>query len=161
MFSYSEKLKTFGYRPLEKDVHYEDDLVDKLSTTIKYTVPKSYLEFLRSYPQTGVFEVGVLSKGIECAPCAPSGLYPVSILYAICVNLPYDLLRLNSIESEMPDYLLTIGEDAGGNYFCIDLRQDKNGAVYFLDNELGMDEGLYLLSTDFESFIASLVADAE
>jgi hypothetical protein len=161
MFNYSEKLKTLGYMPLEKDVHYEDDLSDKLSTTIKYTVPKSYLQFLRSYPQTGVFEVGVLCKGIESAPCAPSGLYPISVLYATCVNLPYDLLQLNSIKCEMPDYLLVIGEDDGGNYFCIDLRQDKNGAVYFLDHELDIDEGLYLLSTDFESFIANLVADID
>ncbi|WP_112076644.1 SMI1/KNR4 family protein [Herbaspirillum rubrisubalbicans] len=156
MSAISIKLKDIAYRPFKEVNDSDSKTLTKLSEVVGYPVPSDYLEFLKEFPNTGIFDADIVCSGIECAPCAADGLYPISLLYASCSDARYDLLNFRKVSWELPAHFLVIGDDIGGNYFCLDLRMESLGKVYFLFHEEGVEAGLYFLANDFSSFINSL-----
>lgn len=156
MFSMAEKLIKAGYRPLINTDDFDSITLKTLPETIGYSVPDDYLQFVIDFPNTGIFDDDVLCSGIDPAPCAPDRLYPITLLYASCSTDYCDLLKLRDIQCEIPQHFLIIGNDDSGNYFCLDLREESLGNVYFLFHEEEIETGLYLLANDFTSFIGSL-----
>jgi hypothetical protein len=58
----------------------------------------------------------------------------------------------------VPERLLPIGDDPGGNLICISLLGNDRGTVYFWDHECARDEAhsLTVLAPDFDSYILGL-----
>lgn len=155
----SEKLKSLGYRMFLPDEQHDNVLPRDLETKIGYALPVDYMQFLRDFPNTGIFDDMIICRGIQAAPCADDYVYPITFLFAVCARVTNDLLGLRGLQDEIPLHLLVIGVDDGGNYFCLDLRRESFGRIYFLFHEEGTD-GLYLLANDFSSFIDSLAINS-
>jgi len=155
----SDKLNDIGYRPLVGTDQQDSSILENLPEIICYPLPADYLQFLSEFPITGNFDADIVCLGVESAPSAPDNIYPITLLYAGCSNSRNDLLKLRNMQCEIPLYLLIIGNDDGGNYFCLDLRAVSHGRVYFLFHEEEVETGLYLLANDFTSFIGTLRRD--
>ena len=155
MVSSYSKLKSLKYRPFSNMVAI--GCVREHSPWSHLPLPLDYIEFLEAYPNTGIFDEEVACKGIESSECAPDGIYPITMLFATCDKESYDLIGLNNMDSDLPAYLLLIGDDVGGNYFCMDLREKEIGNIYFLDHEIPMESGLVLLASSFSDFVDRLL----
>ncbi len=71
--------------------------------------------------------------------------------------------RLDTFTGRIPDWLLPVARDEGGNLFALSLRQTDFGSVWFWDHEYEADEGeppaddnITRISEDWESFFQSL-----
>jgi len=155
----ADKLKGLGYEAFLGGGNYDANTLNRLPELIGSPLPEDYLQFLAQFPNTGIFEANIVCAGVECAPCAADGLYPITHLYASSTRPSSDLLGLRKMQEEGTRYLLFIGVDVFGNYFCLDLRRESFGKIYFWFHEERLDKGLYLLADDFTSFINSLRAD--
>jgi hypothetical protein len=151
-----EKLNEVAYRRFLRTDDFDSKALANLPAQIGYPLPDDYLQFLIAFPNTGIFDADIVCTGIEFAPCASDGIYPITLLYASCSKSSNDLLAFRKNQWELPSHFLVIGDDIGGNYFCLDLRPESLGKVYFLFHEEKIETGLYLLANDFTSFISSL-----
>lgn len=69
-------------------------------------------------------------------------------------------------DKRLPDHILPIAHDPGGNLICISCNGDDKGYIYFWNHEEEIDysmsdnsdySNLYLISNSFESFINGLL----
>jgi SMI1/KNR4 family protein SUKH-1 len=153
----ADKLQELKYVQFVETDRYDSKQSANFADDLGHPVPDDYLEFLTSYPGTGCFDVSVVGYGLEHAPCASEGWYPLTLFYAACSDKRYDLLnfRQNHLD-DFPPHLLVIGDDVGGNFFCLDLRKETLGRVYFRFHDEEIENGLYLLADSFTAFILSL-----
>lgn len=160
-----EKLRELGYQPFVSDDKYDSRALLNLSTVVGYSIPNIYLDFLDEFPNTGVFDAegGVIVEGIERLSGNHDGWYSIAMLFAGCTDKRYDLIEIASrpvYDGDAPRCLLLIGDDLFGNAYCLDLRPESFGKVYFWDHEHVREEtGLYLVAHDFESFVKQLQVD--
>jgi hypothetical protein len=166
MASKFENLRTLQYQPFVKTDNFDATAFTELVQVVGYPIPEHYFDFLKEFPSTGVFEVdgGVVIKGIELLSGNHDGWYSISMLYAKCSDEYYDLVniaRRPDYDGDTARYALRIGEDLLGNGYCLDLRPDTFGKVYFWDHEHSADEtGLHLVAHDFVSFVNGLKMDS-
>lgn len=166
MASSFKHLQSLMYRPYVVSDNHDPVILVDLSTVVGYPVPEEYVEFLREFPNTGVFAVegDVFIQGKEKLSGRHNGCYAIDMLYGACSDKQYDLIEIASrpdYDGDTPRYVLQIGQDLGGNAFCLDLRPDAFGRVYFWDHEHNADEtGLYLVANDFVSFLSGLQISA-
>ena len=166
MASLLEKLHDLTYRPYVATDSHDPAVFANLSTVAGYPIPQEYMDFLREFPNTGVFAVegDVFIQGKEKLSGRHNGCYAIDMLFAACTDKQYDLIEITGrpdYDGDTPRYALQIGQDLGGNAFCLDLRPDSFGKVYFWDHERSADEtGLYLVAHDFVSFVNGLQIDA-
>lgn len=157
-----EKLDKLIYRPLVETDHHEQTALAKVEQVLGYRVPVEFAEFLKRYPDTGIFEVEgvVFIASSDRLSGHHDGRYAVEMLYAACSDSRYDLLsiRQSGLGFDLiPACYLRIGEDSFGNAFCLDLREESFGKVYFWDHEHAADKsGLHLVAADFASFVDRL-----
>ena len=59
-------------------------------------------------------------------------------------------------EHELPESIVPIAEDGGGNLLCLDYRHSHAPAVVFWFHELAGEEGLRRVAPSFEAFITTL-----
>jgi hypothetical protein len=61
-------------------------------------------------------------------------------------------------EQRIPENLVPIAHDDGGNLICISVEGEDSGAVYFWDHEYELEdeENVFLIKPDFNEFLASL-----
>jgi hypothetical protein len=160
-----DKLRALGYEPASgaEDIEYDADMVRQLSDLIGVELPKDYKAFLAEFPGTGFLGIEIVSAGLVKAPSVPDGLYPMGVLYASSTQENEDLLGLRRLQkqSEIPLYVLLIGNDLASDFYCMDLRPESFGKIYFWDHEQLPEDALRLLATDFTSFIGSLRKDEE
>ena len=154
-----DNLSKLLYQPLvETDRHNPENLAE-LSKLINYSIPGDYVEFLRRYPDTGIFEIDgvVFIASSDRLPGNHDGRYAVDTLYAACSDKRYDLFSIRREDAGLdliPNYCLRVGEDSFGNAFVLDLRADYFGQVYFWDHEHAPEaSGLHLVAPSFTSFI--------
>ena len=81
-------------------------------------------------------------------------------------NGPYHcnlVKRIKMYQGRIPEGIIPIASDPGGNLFCLALKQNR-GSVYFWDHEREEDEpsmnNMEIESTSFNSFIEELKEDA-
>ncbi|WP_457325296.1 SMI1/KNR4 family protein [Roseateles sp. P5_E11] len=157
-----ENLDKLIYRPLVETDRHEFAALAGLSQVVGYPVPGEFVEFLKRYPDTGIFEVDgvVYIASPDRLSGHHDGRYAVDTLYAACSDKRYDLLSIRQEGAGfdlIPNYCLRIGEDSFGNAFCIDLREEPFGKVYFWDHEHAAGEsGLHLVASSFASFVEHL-----
>ena len=165
MASPFEKLHELSYLSFIPYDNHEPWLFASLSSVAGYPIPQEYMDFLHEFPNTGVFAVegDVSIMGKEKLSAKHDGFYAIDMLFAACSDRRYDLIEIASrpaYDGDTPRYVLRIGQDLGGNAFCLDLRPETFGSVYFWDHEHGADEsGLHLLANDFVSFVHGLRMD--
>ncbi|MDH2434002.1 SMI1/KNR4 family protein [Pokkaliibacter sp. MBI-7] len=63
----------------------------------------------------------------------------------------------------MPNYLVPFASDAGGDCFCIDIREDKFGQVVLFDFEYfdDLSKAIVFLSSSFSDFILNLKKECQ
>ncbi|MFC0677968.1 SMI1/KNR4 family protein [Lysobacter korlensis] len=162
MMTLSQKLAALMYRPYIDTDRHDPAVFANLPQIVGYPIPEEYMDFLRDFPSTGMFDVegDVIVKGVEQLPGNHDGRYAVSMLFAACSDERYDLMEIARrplYGGDTPRYVLQIGDNEFGNAFCLDLRRESFGKVYYWDHESGADEtGLYLVADDFTSFVRGL-----
>ena len=125
------------------------------------SLPASYREFLIEYgggrPDPDAFDYKDGSEGSS-----------VALFYYMDGDTKnYDSLRniRRTFAKAIPDSLLVIGHDPGGNQICVGISGDVRGNVIFWDHEFGdvddlrtaIDEGgLRLIADDFREFLDGL-----
>lgn len=111
-------------------------------------------------------------NGGECDPCVFDFIEngeesdsSISTFYAIGgIDDDYDLeenidIYIND-EKRLPDGLIPIAEDDGGNLVCISCTGDDKGKIYFWNHEEEDEDdltaNLYFVSNSFNEFVESL-----
>lgn len=161
-----ENLRALNYYSYISTDNHDPSIFASLPGIVGHALPSSYLKFLTEFPNTGMFELdnGAYVKGIEKLSGNHDSLYGLGMLFAGCSDKRYDLLQRAAkrpyYEGAFPGYMLEIGDNSGGDAFCLDLRPEKLGTVYYWDHENSSNEkkGLYLITHDFESFVNGLRA---
>ncbi|KUL39289.1 hypothetical protein ADL15_09995 [Actinoplanes awajinensis subsp. mycoplanecinus] len=71
--------------------------------------------------------------------------------------------RLDTFAGRVPEWLLPVARDEGGNLFALSLREKDFGSVWFWDHEFEADEGepptednIRLITSDWATFIQSM-----
>jgi hypothetical protein len=106
-----------------------------------------------------MLEVSVVSPRLEAAPLALEQAFPLDKLFASSSGSGEDVLavrREDQADLEIPPYLLLIGGDLFGDYYCMDLRAESFGKIYFWDHQELTEHSLSLVGNDFRSFIGNL-----
>ena len=123
---------------------------DKYSVTL----PEEYKVFLLEY-NGGDVDPNVFSISDEHGESA------LNILYGLDAVSEYDDLSnvFDSLEGELPQELLSIGDDAGGNQICIGVSGKYVNKVYIWMHDIEEDEhmtNVFFLSGNFNEFLDSL-----
>ena len=106
------KLTGLGLEPLEGEAFepLSEDDISRLQTILGATLPESYTELLTT------FGASMFSREINCAPQGEplyfGGFYGLN-----------DLVEaLNTHQEVLPESVIPIGDDGGGNQFCLGVR---------------------------------------
>lgn len=78
------------------------------------------------------------------------------------INGEKDIVHINSLYQErLPDELIAIGMDPGGDLVCLSLRDDTSNRVYYwrAEEESSELEKLVLVSESFNGFLEMLSED--
>lgn len=128
----------------------EEDVLD-LERRLGRELPREYRGFLLQHnggkPHSRVFDMPMLNDVDE-----------IGYLYGINVSQYYDLSYMLEIyQGRIPDTLLPVADDPGGNQICISLGKDDLGAIYFWDHELEFEgSAATRIADSFDAFVGSL-----
>jgi hypothetical protein len=82
----------------------------------------------------------------------------IKCFFGITNEKDFDIVRFyNHYKNLIPEYLLPIGEDDGGNILMMAISGKDYGKLFFLDHE----QPICLLANSFEEFINSLKSEEE
>ncbi|MDA7026852.1 SMI1/KNR4 family protein [Bacillus sp. CLL-7-23] len=136
---------------LENIKTFEDDY--------NVTLPEEYKNFLLEY-NGGDVNPNVFKISDE------QGESALNTLYGLNISAEYDELSsvFDSLEGELPQELLSIGDDSGGNQICIGISGNYFGKIYIWMHDI--EEGEYMdnvffLANNFNEFLDSLYEDEE
>lgn len=157
--TFAEKMAELDYAPLRESA-VPFDVAKTLSDLVNYPIPVDYLAFLSEFPVTALFGTLVVCRGIEPAPAAPDGLYPVDGFFAYDSVDDQNVIELRRQPRDAWDFgpeYLAIADDSGGNFLCLMLVGDNIGSVYYWEHDRGDDErSLFLLARSFSDLIDRL-----
>jgi hypothetical protein len=130
------KLTGLGLEPLEGEAFepLSEDDISRLQTILGATLPESYTELLTT------FGASMFSREINCTPQGE----PLYFGWFYGLN---DLVEaLNTHQEVLPESVIPIGDDGGGNQFCLGVRGEDFDKVYFHNHSLGWrsDAATYL-----------------
>lgn len=122
-----------------------------------YTLPREYAEYLKTNagetPNPSAFEV------------PDEGDTSVQYFFPLVSKTKTDTLayKLKNYTGRVPEEMLPIGADPGGNLILLRIKGPKRGAVFFWDHELEADDeeqpyydNIKPLADSFPEFLASL-----
>jgi len=144
----------------ESEPPLTDKEIEIIHKRLGYKLPDEYRQFLQ------------VSNGGVPSPDAVrhDGEYYdyVSCFYAVRNNAYSNDLFVNIEEYKdlILSHYLPIGDSPGGNVYCISLKAEDFGAVYFWDHDEANYEGepwefnMTLLSPSFNKFIESLYSES-
>lgn len=132
--------------------------IRSLESAIGQDLPHDYRTFLSTY---GECAFDVLCK----IPTDGGGIYPG---YFLSVNEIVESLKY--VDEYLPQKVIPINDDGGGNSICISTRDDSYGKVYFRAHTIGFDyeaddedaakmDAMFPLSGNFTDFILALQPD--
>lgn len=123
-------------------------------------LPEPYRKFLLQTnggmpsPERDVVDVAGLPGG---------GSADVQVFYRIGGAVESSELRWNrdSLSERIPDNLLAIAKDSGGNVFCLSLEGAERGAILYCDlqsvyGNFEADPDFYPVAPDFDAFLNKL-----
>jgi hypothetical protein len=127
MNSITDKLKALGIAPMDGS-RFEplaQTQIDEIEQTIRTALPPEYAHFLREFGRS------MFSMEVNCTP-SKKPLY-FGWFYG------YDEL-IASAESHrevLPETVIPIGDDGGGNQFCLGVSGADAGKVFFHNHSIG------------------------
>jgi hypothetical protein len=148
-----------NYRP------FTENQLKEVESRINGKLPRSYREMLKTLG--GVFFATEVyyQDPQEKVPVMFGGFYEFHEL----------LDSIEAHEEVLPDGIIPIGDDGGGNLYCLGLKGDDSGKVFFHDHGVGWDEEaqgylargeslpshlryqtVYLLANSFDNFVNSM-----
>lgn len=133
-----------------------EEQVAAFEKDLRHGLPAKYREFLIFY------NGGRLQKDVFTIRGDGEDL--ANFFYGILGDGCYDLAgNRSSFASRIPDDMLPIADDPGGNQICISLSLIDPGSIHLWNHELEFtpDGAITRLSDSFDEFIASLREDAE
>jgi len=89
----------------------------------------------------------------------------LNYLFALKSGNSYDLARnAEAYRGRVPDDYLPIADDPAGNLFCVTLRGDDKGAIYFWDHEHEREDpsdrgNMYRVAGDIRELLSKLRAE--
>jgi len=136
--------------------------IDEFEIQLGNLLPDDYKKFLLKFnggfPEKKIFHID-----------DQQGEDILSVLYGIDkenktrehLTLAYNF---NFLRIDLPQNILPIGHDPGGNYICMSLSEDNYGKIYFWDHEVPNEDkngktnynNMYLIAEDFNVFIDNL-----
>jgi hypothetical protein len=162
----------------------EEKEICALEKYLGVTLPEDYRDFVTSFG-AAMFN--------ECVEFQLLGAHPVYSVQSSPLPIPHyakgpfaafyganeDPFRplakaLKTYEGRMPDTLIPIGDDGGGNQICLGIKGDERGKIYYWDHHNEWDEddyleehgesmpselqfqNVYLIANSFEDFIVQL-----
>lgn len=165
MSVFTEKMAALGYRPLRDYDQPEYDVGTALSGLVDVALPAAYLEFLREYPITGVFDVSVDCHAVMPSAVAKDSFYHLSGLFSYCSIDSENVVELRRSPLGAWDFgpeFLAIGDNTFGNFFCLKLTGDDAGAVYYWEHDHAEgEECMFLVAPTFTNFIERLQEEVE
>ena len=138
--------------------------ISLLEKELAIDLPESYTEFLL---QTNG---GEPSPDEFIVPRWEGEASAVSFFFSISGDKGAGLKsEILSFKARIPDSIIPIGTDPGGNLICIGIDDANRGKVYFWDHEDELDENgeskldfsnTYLVAGSFDEFLENLTDDA-
>lgn len=128
-----------------------DEQVQRLEQQLGGSLPRSYRDFLLKYnggrpcPDT---------VDVDHAPGTPTDL---QLFFGLGAAIESSDLAWNKrvFAERLPERLLPIACDSGGNLFCISLSSEDTGAVFYVDLEQGRPAN-YLVAGDFAGLLEKI-----
>lgn len=129
--------------------------VEGLEATLGSTLPEPYREFLLAYNGGRPVPDGIVIPGYDETD--------VQVIFGVGRQVESSCIdwNLRLLESRLPDGLLPIATDSGGNLFCLSLRREDRGAVLYADlesvfGELGIAP-IHMVCSSFTEFLNCLI----
>ncbi len=135
--------------------------VAALEARLHCQLPEQYRSFLLTYNGGRVSPAGFVFA-------ERTGPYTDSLVHALYSLYDGDLCNLQkallSRNGRMPDGVIPIGNDPGGNAICLVLTGDRRGQVWFWDHEREPEtqpdwSNMDLIAPSFDAFMRGLTAD--
>jgi hypothetical protein len=135
--------------------------INALEARFSFSLPTAYREFLLTYNGGSPEPCGFLyqNQGKSYRAIANRFLGIQDGSY----SLYEDLLTYKEREKRVPDNLIPIADDPGGNLICLSVSGSDCGKVYFWDHDLESDYGeepdysnVYFIANSFEEFFQNL-----
>jgi hypothetical protein len=163
-----DKLKELGVRPCHGQTFrpVSDKQIAEIQQKVNARLPEDYKRFLATFGES------TFSSQVNCTPSGKP-------LYFGWFYGPPDLLEAieNCKEDEvLPETIIPIGDDGGGNLFCLGVSGKDIGKVYFHNHGIGwhadaerlMEQGksvpsdiryqtVYECASSFQEFIENMV----
>jgi len=133
--------------------------IARIEEKLKVKLPEEYREFLLKYNGGKPIPDAVRHEG--------EYLDFVAFFYAARFNIyADDLLRNVEEYSEyILDHYLPFAESPGGDVYCLSLKPDEHGSVYYWDHEMAnydgepWEENMIKLARSFDEFLAGLYTE--
>ena len=163
----TQKLRQLGAKPGSGESYrpFTEAQLDEVEAQTNGRLPTSYRQMLTT-----------LGGCMFAAPVYfndPQAKMPVMFGWFFGFDELLDAIR--SHEEVLPDGVIPIGDDGGGNLYCLGVKGDDLGKVFFHDHGVGWDEEaqdylargeelplrlryqtVYLLANSFDEFVNSM-----
>jgi hypothetical protein len=130
-----------------------DDDVVEFENEFRAILPEQYRRFLLKC------NGGVPSPDIVEVEGAPGSPTDVQVFFGITRPVESSSLRWNKqmFSDRIPDRMLPVACDSGGNLFCLSVSGEDLGNLFYVDLE-SLEPTFYLVATDFDSFLEKITA---
>ena len=123
----ADKLAELGIEPLdgERFQPFSEVQIAELRRTVDAQLPEEYEGFLSSFGRSG------FSRLVNCTPFAKP------LYFGWFFGFDELLLAIECSKESLPGTIIPIGEDGGGNAFCLGVAGMDFGKVYFNHHSIG------------------------
>lgn len=134
----------------------------KIQNIFHVELPKSYLGFKKHFG-TFTFEKDVKVKLLEENSFSDKkNSVSVDCFYSINVDAEEGVFSLlEQYHDQIPFGFLPILDGLGGDFICINLKDDNYGGIYYWFHEGLVGKDTFFIAQDFDKFILSLYYEEE
>ena len=157
-------------------IRVDEEELSSLETSLGAPLPRDYRLFLSEYGAS-MFGEYVMFQPVHRFPMTISsgGKGPFSHFYGAKSERHQRLIKkIATFQGRMPDTVIPIGDDGGGNQICLGITGNEKDKVYYWDHNNEWDEedyledhgapmppevkfqNVYLIAESFEDFIQRL-----
>jgi hypothetical protein len=168
MSSFTSKLAILGIEPMSGQAFepFSEENIARLQKKVSAPLPEVYKQFLMTYGRS------MFSAEINCRP------HEGPLYFGWFYGFSELMDAVETYREVLPETLIPIGDDGGGNQFCLGVKGKDSGKIYFHDHSIGWhsDAEAYLrrgarvppdiryqtvdeIAPSFEQFILNMVKE--